>query len=287
MVFRRFAFKRFAVALAIMMAACCLPWTDAYAAPEDYGYADAHRVVYVSKSGVYHYVSDCSGMQHYTSMELQSARASNYRPCSNCVTSANLPLYPFPDVNSGTSHLEDIMWLKSQGITQGYEDGTFKGLNSVYRQDMAAFLRRLAINLGDIEAASWMPSEDDWSCFKDVNRSTPHVEDILWLASTGISEGYEDGTYRPMTQVYRQDMAAFLRRLCKHLNDSSAINWAPSEGSWRFFKDVNSKTPHVEDILWMGETGISKGYDDGTYRGLTPVYRQDMAAFLHRLAERF
>ncbi|KFI68108.1 S-layer homology domain-containing protein [Bifidobacterium magnum] len=36
-------------------------------------------------------------------------------------------------------------------------------------------------------------------------------------------------------------------------------------------------------IGWLAGTGISTGYEDGTFRGMTPVYRQDMAAFLHRL----
>ena len=152
---------------------------------------------------------------------------------------------------------------------------------------MAAFLRRLAINLGDSEAATWKPTELDWNSFSDVSRSTPHAEDILWLAATGISEGYDDGTYRPMTQVYRQDMAAFLRRLCEHLGDSATIYWKPSSGAWNLFLDVSNTTPHIEDILWMGAMGVSNGYEDGTYRGMTPVYRLDMAAFLHRIADRF
>lgn len=52
------------------------------------------------------------------------------------------------------------------------------------------------------------------------------------------------------------------------------------------FTDVDNSTPHAEDIYWLTETGISTGYDnsDGSksFGGMTPVYRQDMAAFLHR-----
>ena len=184
-----------------------------YASPGDYGYAEGTRTVYVSRSGIYHYVSDCSGLQHYSVMNLEQARYSGYSPCSNCVFDSSRPLYPYIDTNSGTPHLEDIMWLSSTGITMGYEDGTFQGMWPVYRQDMAAFLRRLAVYSGDSSAASWKPSSADWARFSDVNASTPHAEDILWLASTGITTGYEDGTYGGMIPVYRQDMAAFLHRL--------------------------------------------------------------------------
>ena len=50
-----------------------------------------------------------------------------------------------------------------------------------------------------------------------MNHSTPHAEDILWLAHAGISTGWKEAdgtsTFRGMSPVVRQDMAAFLRRL--------------------------------------------------------------------------
>ena len=34
------------------------------------------------------------------------------------------------------------------------------------------------------------------------------------------------------------------------------------------FSDVNSSTAHADDIWWMLDTGISTGFNDGTFRGL-------------------
>jgi hypothetical protein len=48
--------------------------------------------------------------------------------------------------------------------------------------------------------------------FSDVPESHPFHEDIEWMAATGISEGYEDGTYRPGAPVTRQAMSAFMHR---------------------------------------------------------------------------
>ncbi len=46
-------------------------------------------------------------------------------------------------------------------------------------------------------------------------------------------------------------------------------------------------TPHKAEVEWLGGSGISEGYRnaDGSWRfeGMTRVYRQDMAAFIHRL----
>ena len=122
--------------------------------------------------------------------------------------------------------------------------------------------------------------------FEDVNASTPHSEDIQWLADNGITEGWVDATgkrtFRGMDTVKRQDMAAFLKRLAtKNLGvKDSSYNRNP-------FADVNKRTPHYKDILWMAGTGVSEGWTEAngtkTYRGMSDVVRQDMAAFLHRL----
>lgn len=50
------------------------------------------------------------------------------------------------------------------------------------------------------------------------------------------------------------------------------------------FTDVNEKTDHKEDIDWLVEKGITKGFLDGTYRPYSEITRCDMAAFLRRFA---
>jgi hypothetical protein len=48
--------------------------------------------------------------------------------------------------------------------------------------------------------------------FSDVPTSHPFFQEIEALASSGISTGYVDGTFRPNAYVTRQAMAAFLSR---------------------------------------------------------------------------
>lgn len=188
-------------------------------------------------------------------------------------------LYGFIDVFQSTPHQQDIGWLKQEGIATGYSDSTFGGMIPVYRQDMAAFLFRMAARDGAV-SDSWQPSATQKTVFSDVTSSTPHCREIWWLGSTGISTGYVDRTFGGMVPVYRQDMAAFLYRLAgsPDFDSNSVINR---------FSDVNLSTPHYKEILWLAHSGISQGYSDGTFQGMTPVYRQDMAAFLHRFANNF
>ena len=123
--------------------------------------------------------------------------------------------------------------------------------------------------------------------FRDVSSSTPHASDIAWLADAGVSTGWRepDGSYsfRGMDSVKRQDMAAFLRREATLMGVPGASSWKPSDKDWKRFRDVTRDTPHAEDVLWLAHANVSTGYADGTFGGMLPVYRQDMAAFLHRL----
>ena len=188
-------------------------------------------------------------------------------------------LYGFTDVFENTAHYEDIGWLASSGISEGFPDGSFRPMSSVARQDMAAFLYRLA------GSPDYEPSAADERRFSDVDPSTPHYREILWLGSTGISEGFPDGTFRGMSSVARQDMAAFLRRTFDYITGGASEGWEPTSRDKTRFEDIGSSTSHAEDIWWLGASGISTGFPDGTYRGMESVVRQDMAAFLHRLGE--
>lgn len=88
--------------------------------------------------------------------------------------------------------------------------------------------------------------------------------------------------YRGMSSVVRQDMAAFLYRW------AGSPEYMPSNADMHRFRDVDRLTPHAKEIWWLASTGISEGWLDAdgsrTFRGMSPVTRQDMAAFLYRLA---
>lgn len=101
--------------------------------------------------------------------------------------------------------------------------------------------------------------------FADVSDATSHQGDILWLASSGVSSGFPDGTFRPYATVVRCDMAAFLYRLA-----GSPAYAAPAGAK---FGDMNVNTPHYKEVCWLAEMGISTGYPDGTFRPYSTVAR--------------
>lgn len=119
----------------------------------------------------------------------------------------------FTDVNVySTPHAMDIQWMGDNKITTGWlVNGrfVFRGMDNVKRQDMAAFLKRLA-------AKANKGQNIRGKAFADVNRSTPHWQEIQWLGGSGISTGWPSNrgpVFRGMDTVKRQDMAAFIHRL--------------------------------------------------------------------------
>lgn len=113
---------------------------------------------------------------------------------------------PFPDVLITYDFCGEIQWLKDQGISNGFPDGTFRPQIPISRQAMAAFLYRL----------SGSPRGDDPQCdidpFTDVLKANDFCGEIDWMVDSGLAAGFEDGTFRPTIAISRQAMAAFLFR---------------------------------------------------------------------------
>lgn len=174
---------------------------------------------------------------------------------------------PFPDVPGTHPFAEEIFWLSSRGVTGGYDDGTFRPSATVSRQAMAAFLYRFS---GESFTAPAAPS------FSDVPTSHPFFLEIEWLASTGVTEGYDDGTFRPGAGISRQAMAAFLYRFADEPGFTSPVTAT--------FPDVPTSHRFYHEIEWLAATTVTGGYDDGTFRPTTSISRQAMAAFLYRFS---
>lgn len=173
----------------------------------------------------------------------------------------------FSDVPPSAPFYREITWLGYRGVSTGYGDGSFRPLEAVNRDAMAAFLYRFA------GSPSFVPPAV--SPFSDVPVGSPFYREITWLHASGISTGYSDGTFRPLSPVARDAMAAFLHRLA-----GSPPHVAPTTTP---FVDMPVDSQFYKEITWLASAGITTGYDDGTFRPLVSVERGAMAAFMNRL----
>lgn len=111
--------------------------------------------------------------------------------------------------------------------------------------------------------------------FSDVPPSHNFAASIAWLASSGVTGGFGDGTFRPNDPVTRGQFAAFLYRY------SNPGQTAP-KCARQWFTDIPTSSPFCGYITWLAGTGITAGYADATYRGSAPISRAEMAAMLQR-----
>ncbi|MDF1706225.1 MAG: S-layer homology domain-containing protein [Aeromicrobium sp.] len=190
------------------------------------------------------------------------------------------PVSPFTDVATTHVFYEPMAWMKSRGISTGYQNtnGTtrYEPSAPVLREQVAAFLYRL-------EGSPVVPDLPVTSPFTDVPTSHAFFREIVWLSRSGITTGYADGTFRPSQPVLREQVAAFLYRL----EGSPPVSNLPLVLSP--FADVLTSHEFYVPIVWLSRSGITTGYAEGagrpTFRPSQPVLREQIAAFLFRLED--
>jgi peptidoglycan/xylan/chitin deacetylase (PgdA/CDA1 family) len=167
----------------------------------------------------------------------------------------------FQDVE-GSPHAHAIARARTAAITDGCDavGDHYCPNDPVQRDQMASFLGR-ALEL-DLTGSPDYP---------DVAGASVHAGAIAAVTAAGIAEGYEDGTYRPGSNVTRAQMAAFLARAY----DLEAAGTPP-------YEDVGDGGRHAEAIAAVTEAGIAEGWADGTFRPTQGVTRAQMASFLDR-----
>jgi hypothetical protein len=177
------------------------------------------------------------------------------------------PPNPFPDVPAADD--EAVDWMVAVAITTGYDDGTFRPTSQLNRQQIAAFLYRLA---GQPHFAP--PAAPAPTTFTDVKRSHAFYREVEWLATQGITTGYPDGTFRSNTLLNRQQIAAFLYRT------AGATATAVDEP----FTDVSPAHAFRKEITWAWAQGIMDGTTPTTFSSNQVMTRAALADALHRLA---
>jgi predicted dienelactone hydrolase len=116
-------------------------------------------------------------------------------------TAGLTPVTPsrFPDV-AGSVHAGDIEALAAAGIIDGYADGTFRPLEPIRRDHVAALVARW---LG-VEPVADGP-------FTDIAR-TPHAGAINALYEIGVVNGRTASTFAPSLDIRRDQFASVVSR---------------------------------------------------------------------------
>lgn len=149
------------------------------------------------------------------------------------------------------------LWISTDGAPDGigYNDGLFR-------------VTLEGDERGRVEQFASMPSQAE-TC-------GPIVRDKDRTAFVSVQHPGEDGTFDEPTSMFPEYDGGTGPK-------PTVVQILPTT-STSPFTDVKPGQEHYEAIVWAWDNQIAKGYPDGTFRPTTPVNRDAMAAFLHRLA---
>lgn len=177
------------------------------------------------------------------------------------------PSKAFSDIPEAESYYKPVMWAVENDIVRGYADGTFKPENSCTRAQFVTMVWRMA----------GRPKAEGEVTFTDVSPEMSSYRAIQWAVENGIIVGYKDDTFRPDNILSREQAAVIIWRWQNRPFDAcAAVKDNP-------FRDVNPNTSLYRAILWGAESGVIKGYSDGTFRPKEACRRKHAVTFLYRL----
>lgn len=122
----------------------------------------------------------------------------------------------FTDVNDETQYKNAIMTLTSIGLLKGYEDGTFRPIESITRAEFTVMVTRaLGVDSVKVEGNSFKDTAEHYAKYN-----------IKTAADMGIVNGFEDGTFRPDQKVtYEQAVKMVVCMLGYEANALASGGW--------------------------------------------------------------
>jgi peptidoglycan hydrolase-like protein with peptidoglycan-binding domain len=110
----------------------------------------------------------------------------------------NSKIKKFTDVKSNLWYAVSVNAAVSNGITNGYPDGTFKPQNLISRAEISGFLAK-ALKLKLSEASNVKKP------YTDVNLNDWYFQSVLACNNEGLMKGYDDGKFWPKNKATRAE----------------------------------------------------------------------------------
>lgn len=126
------------------------------------------------------------------------AKLTNY-------TNENYNNSPFSDVTKDDWYFNYVVHCQIHNKVNGYEDGTFRPNNRLTRAEATKLLTLIS--------KIYINSTIKDSAFTDVSKSHWAIKFINALTDRGVINGYEDGTFRPDSNITRAEFITIVDRL--------------------------------------------------------------------------
>ncbi|MTI71638.1 MAG: S-layer homology domain-containing protein [Firmicutes bacterium] len=163
---------------------------------------------------------------------------------------------------------EYIMDMAKKGITNGYENNTFKPNNFITVKEFIAFLARVSID-EDFEIENTYDInlyKDDWAYYEV--KSVLSKINFGKLLMSGLTRKY--GNY-----ITREEVAFLIANYYD-------MEYRASSRGFEEFKDLE-KSKYTEDLKKLINENIYSGYSDNTIRPLNKITRAEALTILSKL----
>ena len=118
------------------------------------------------------------------------------------------PAISFTDVADDSLYHDDVYYLASHGVINGYDDGTFDAEGDINRVEFTKLMVEILDDMGYVEM-----SYDLDGRFNDVSGDNWYNEYLATAVDYGLIHGYEDGNFYPGNTISRAEVAQILKNI--------------------------------------------------------------------------
>ncbi|WP_181151108.1 S-layer homology domain-containing protein [Paenibacillus sp. PCH8] len=182
--------------------------------------------------------------------------------------------HTFTDVAQHWAETE-VNDMGSRMVIEGITDTTFEPNRGVTRAEFAAILvRGLGLKLGE-----------QVNSFNDVSGSEWYASAVNTASSYGLIDGYEDGTFRPQTQITRQEAMALIARAMAVTGMEAAVS-AGNVQQWSDYADAEQVASWAKEAVASSiSTGLVSGRGKDTIAPNQSITRAETAVIIRRLLQ--
>lgn len=165
--------------------------------------------------------------------------------------------------------------MGSRMVIEGITDTTFGPNRGVTRAEFAAILVR-GLGLKPLEQVN---------SFKDVNGSEWYADVVTTASNYGLINGYEDGTFRPQTQITRQEAMVLIARAMTVTGMETAAS-AGNVQQWTDYADAEQVASWAKEAVTSSiYAGLVSGRGKDNIAPNQSMTRAETAVIIRRLLQ--
>lgn len=163
------------------------------------------------------------------------------------------------------------------GWMQGYPDSTFRADTVLTRGMFVTVLCRMA----GVDTSGYASAA---SSFSDVASSSWYAAAVAWASDKGIVTGYDDGLFRPGTEITREQMASIMSRYLRVMQSCDTTPTQAGLDALDALSDGASVSDWARsDVAFCLGAGLLNGMGDGSFAPQANATRAQVCAVLLRL----